>query len=31
MKGRKARPIEGLKKYNFAKLATSQGSARERR
>ena len=31
MKGRKARPIEGLEKYNFAKLATSQGSARERR
>ncbi len=31
MKGRKARPIEGLEKYNFAKLATSEGSSRERR
>jgi len=31
MKGRKARAIEGLEKYNFTKLASSEGSARERR
>jgi len=31
MKGRKARALEGLEKYDFAKLATSQGSSIERR
>jgi len=31
MRGRKAKPIEGLEKYDFAKLARSKGTSSERR
>lgn len=31
MRGRKAKPIEGINEYNFAKLASTDGSPRERR
>lgn len=31
MRGRKSKPIEGLEKYDFAKLARTKGTARERR
>lgn len=31
MRGRKAKPLNGLDQYNLAKLASTQGSPRERR